>query len=72
MVRIRLVDPSLRAEDGRIVPSLADVGLDPLVQAGETIDVPESLAGRGPEDGDLGTGMLAQTDVWALDEGQAD
>lgn len=71
MVRIRLVDPSLRAEDGRIVPALADVGLDPFVQAGATIEVPESLAGRGPEDGDLGHGMLAQIDVWALDEGQA-
>jgi hypothetical protein len=89
-MKVQLVDPSLGKDDARLVPVLADHGLDVLVPAGAVIDVPPAVAGKAPhwrkpvdgddlafmetkvdEDGetttvhDLGSGLLAQVDIWA-------
>lgn len=72
MVRIKLVDSSLREGDGRIVPALADAGLNPLVDLGSAVDMPDDVAGQAPSDEDPGWGLLAQSDVWVLAEGSDD
>lgn len=43
-MRVTLIDPN----GARIVPILANYGLPTLVQQGETIDVPDEVAGRAP------------------------
>jgi hypothetical protein len=47
-MKVQLVDPTLGKDDGKIVPSLVSYGLPEYVAAGEIIDVPAEVAGRGP------------------------
>jgi hypothetical protein len=47
-MKVQLVDPTLGKDDGKIVPSLVSYGLPEYVPAGEIIDVPVEVAGRGP------------------------
>jgi hypothetical protein len=60
----------LQGNQPRIVPTLADYGLNTYVRPGEPIDVPDDVAGKAPtkndDTNDLGSGLLAQSDVWAL------
>lgn len=57
----------LKGDQPLIVPILSDHGLSQLVKPGEPFQVPDDVAGQAPdsESGDLGSGLLAQTDVWA-------
>lgn len=48
MTRVTLIDETLPEDGARIVPALADYGLETLVQKGQTIDVPAELAGVRP------------------------
>jgi hypothetical protein len=59
-----LVDPAMGPQEERIVPVLGTT-----VRKGEVIDVPDDVAGQGPCDGDLGSGLLAQVDIWSEQEG---
>jgi len=66
-MKVQLVDPTLGKDDGKIVPSLSNHGLPEFVKAGEVIDVPDAVAGRGPHwraaaDGDDLAFMETHTD----------
>jgi hypothetical protein len=54
-MQVVLIDPALSDGDGRVVPSLADHGLETLVVKGVPVQVPDELGAR----------MLEQVDVWA-------
>ena len=63
-MRVKLIDQSVAPDGTRIVPALGHA----RVTFGQTVEVPDDVAGTAPtgEPGDLGSGLLAQTDVWAL------
>lgn len=61
MRTVKLIDPSVAPDGALIVPALGNA----RVQYGETIEVPDDLAGKAPTPGDLGHGLLAQHDIWA-------
>lgn len=71
-MRIQLIDESLGKDGALIVPSLERLGLDTLVPAGATIDVPDDVAGAGPHWRQPAAGddlaYLAATGLATLDE----
>lgn len=60
MKTVVLIDPAMGPESERIVPVLGTT-----VRKGEAVDVPDDIAGTAPTDDDLGSGLLAQSDVWS-------
>lgn len=53
-MQVVLIDPALSDGDGRVVPALAEHGLDTLVLKGVPVQVPDEIGKR----------MLEQSDVW--------
>lgn len=69
MKTVRLIDESVGPGGGRIVPALGNL----VIRLGEGVEVPDDVAGHAPSEytndddvvvSDLGSGLLAQSDVW--------
>lgn len=64
MKSIRLIDESVGPGGGRIVPALGNL----RIQLGESVEVPDEIAGSAPDENGPGSGLLAQSDVWSEGE----
>lgn len=60
MKTVVLIDPAMGPDSVRIVPVLGIT-----VRKGDAVEVPDDVAGTAPTKGDLGSGLLAQSDVWS-------
>lgn len=71
MKTVRLIDPALQPGEGRIVPVLATIGRPTFVEKNQDLELPDDIAGTAPtweprttNMTDMGTGLLAQHEVW--------